>query len=385
MSQYIDLYSYIINKKGYPIEEHFITTDDGYILGTFRIPHGRNESRNAINSGKPVVLLMHGLLDSSYTWVNNPIYESLGFLLADAGYDVWLGNNRGNTYSKRHKWLHTDTDDFWNFTWDEMAKYDSPNTIQYILDWTNQSKLAYVGHSEGTVQMFAMPTVRPDMVSKIAYFGALAPIAYVKHQKSPLIDLLAYLDIAYIYEILGRKQFLPGIYILQNIAPELCEIVPEGCDEALWLLVGPSKDLNASRIDVYVSETPADTSVKNMIHWSQGVKRDKFEMYDYGSSKANEEHYGPNYPEPPQYNLSAVTMPLGLYSGSNDWLADPTDVSKLRKELPNNITKQDIYIQGYDHMDFVWGMKANQTIYLQPNLLTEIIKYLGPGKYVPRN
>ena len=78
-------------------------------------------------------------------------------------------------------------------------------------------------------------------------------------------------------------------------------------------------------------------------------------------------------------------MPLGLYSGSNDWLADPEDVKTLRKDLPANVTKQDIYIEGYDHLDFVWGMEANETIYLQPNMLSEIIKYLGPGKYVPPN
>eukprot|EP00484_Ammonia_sp_Unknown_P019414 CAMPEP_0197041064 /NCGR_PEP_ID=MMETSP1384-20130603/17662_1 /TAXON_ID=29189 /ORGANISM="Ammonia sp." /LENGTH=402 /DNA_ID=CAMNT_0042471921 /DNA_START=32 /DNA_END=1240 /DNA_ORIENTATION=+ len=367
--------------KGYPIEEHFVTTEDGYILGTFRIPYGRNESQNAQNSGKPVVLLMHGLLDSSYTWVNNFPDESLAFLLADAGYDVWLGNNRGNTYSKKHAWLHTDTEAFWDFSFDEMAKYDAPNTIEYVLQYTNQSQLAYVGHSEGTIQMFAMPTVRADILSKIAFFGALAPVAYVHHQKSPVIELLAVLDVGYIYELLGRKQFLPGVYILNHIAPDMCEVVPEGCDEFLWLICGPSHDLNASRIEVYVSETPADTSVKNMIHWSQGVKRERFEMYNYETKEKNEQHY--NQSEPPLYDLSAVRMPLALYSGTNDWLADPEDVETLRKDLPANVTKQDITVQGFDHLDFVWGMHANTSVYLQPNLMTQIVKYLGPGKYVP--
>ena len=56
----------IIQTKGYPCEEHKVITKDGYILGVFRIPHGRNSSIR----GRPV-LLQHGLLDASVTWVMN--------------------------------------------------------------------------------------------------------------------------------------------------------------------------------------------------------------------------------------------------------------------------------------------------------------------------
>lgn len=365
----------IVEEKGYPIEEYYIETDDGYLLGTFRIPYGRDETAESVKDiSKPAVLLQHGLLDSSYAWVCNSFNESLGFLLADAGYDVWFGNNRGNDFSKQHVKYKTDSKEFWNFTYDQMARYDVYNTINYILNFTNHTKVAYVGHSEGTIQMFASPTVQPLINDKIAYFAALAPVAYVHHQKSPVFDLLAYLDIDKLFLLLGDKQFLPGD-IVHLLAPELCNTIPYGCDDFLILLCGPSQDLNVSRIDVYISETPADTSALNMAHWAQGVREEVFRMYNYGSAEKNFEVYGQD--TPPNYNLSKVLMPTGLYSGTNDWLADPTDVEKLIADLPTNTIVRELVVDGFAHLDFTWGEHANTKVYSY--VIEDIEQYLGKG------
>lgn len=91
------------------------------------------------------MLLQHGLLDSCAAWLFNGPDHSLGFILADAGYDVWLGNSRGTTYGSRHVQLSTADMAFWQFSFDEMAAYDLPAMVHYIRKKTGVDKVAYVG------------------------------------------------------------------------------------------------------------------------------------------------------------------------------------------------------------------------------------------------
>jgi lysosomal acid lipase/cholesteryl ester hydrolase len=46
-------------------------------------------------------------------------------VLADEGYDVWIGNNRGTEYSQGHTSLDAageTAEEYWDFTWAEMSE-----------------------------------------------------------------------------------------------------------------------------------------------------------------------------------------------------------------------------------------------------------------------
>jgi predicted alpha/beta hydrolase len=57
---------------------------------------------------------------------------------------------------------------FWQFSWDEMAKYDLPANVEYVLSWTGVPTLSYVGHSQGTIQAFSGLSINQTIANKVS-------------------------------------------------------------------------------------------------------------------------------------------------------------------------------------------------------------------------
>jgi len=181
-----------VNSYDYPCEEHRYRTKDGYVNTLHYI-----RATDATKERKRSVFLQHGLLGSSADFVMGAPNVSLGYMLADRGYDVWMGNARGNYYSRSAVNLTVDDVEYWEFSFDQMGKYDLPAAIEYILKRQPRDyaeKIYYVGHSMGTVMYWvAMNEHEEFMDSSVEMMVAMGPVAYVDHMISP-IKYLSYIQ-----------------------------------------------------------------------------------------------------------------------------------------------------------------------------------------------
>lgn len=97
-----------MTEQGFTISNFTATTEDGCILKIFRV---RDPAFG--DAVLPPVLLQHGILDSADTWTLNFANGSLAMLAAAAGFDVYLGNSRGNKYSTGRSGYGEHTKEYW--------------------------------------------------------------------------------------------------------------------------------------------------------------------------------------------------------------------------------------------------------------------------------
>ncbi|KAK8588558.1 hypothetical protein V6N13_087467 [Hibiscus sabdariffa] len=350
----------LVQTQGYACEEHKVTTEDGYILSVQRIPAGRSGK----TANKPPVLLQHGIFVDAATWLLNSPDESLGFILADNGFDVWLANTRGTKYSSGHTSLSPNDSAYWEWSWDELVQYDLSALVQYVHYKTGQ-KLHYVGHSLGTLIALASFSKQEKLINMFRSAALLCPIAYLNQIQSQLTKVAAQLHMAEGLYNLGYHEFPPGWDVLGPILEKICNETGCNCSDIMPALTGPNCCVNASKASVLLKHEPQPTATKNIIHLCQMIRTGTIAMYDYGSEDENKKHYG--NPNPPAYDMRNIPreLPLFLGYGGQDMLADVDDVEALLNDLKDHDKGElfQVYSEEYAHADFVLGVNASQVVY----------------------
>eukprot|EP01119_Soliformovum_irregulare_P025045 TRINITY_DN9152_c0_g1_i1.p1 TRINITY_DN9152_c0_g1~~TRINITY_DN9152_c0_g1_i1.p1 ORF type:complete len:455 (+),score=122.63 TRINITY_DN9152_c0_g1_i1:114-1478(+) len=374
----------LVNHFGYRTEEHFVTTEDGYILGVHRIlpkekpkkdedpiffsPSLRGQFRgDRKRNAKGAVFLQHGFMQCSECWVLKK--DALPFQLINAGWDVWLGNNRGNKYSYKHKKLSTTDEAFWNFCIDDYANYDVPAMIQHVLKISGFEKLSYVGFSNGTAQAFAAFSTNHALTANVNLFIALAPAAVVKHLSNQLVAAVVESKPIMIYKLFGKKSMLhQASFWRETLSTNYFTAI---IDWSLKFLFDWSGDqIDPDDKGIFYSHLYSFSSVKCMVHWFQIIRAATFQAYDDNVLVSTKRRYR-SYMLP-SYHPSRITCPMAVFWGGKDTIPD---MDWLLQQLPPNsfIHKED----EYEHLDFLWGRNAARDIFPKVIDLVERMRTQG--------
>lgn len=345
----------MLSKYGLPVEIHEVETEDGFILTIYRIP-----------GNSTPVFLMHGLLGSADDFVVAGRESALSYLLAEEGYDVWLGNARGSKHSRRHINLEPFQAEFWDFSWHEIGVYDLPAMIDYVLNETGNESLKYIGHSQGTTSFFVMASERPEYNEKIGLMVALSPVAFMANARSPIVRLIAP-GTSLIHgfaKSLGVYEFLPDNNMIRTLKLLICGtgvLAELLCSNTLFLTAGfDLQQLNITNLSTIFGHVPSGASTKQIAHYGQSFISNEFRQFDYGRS-GNLKRYGQF--EPPKYVLKRIVAPVSLFFSESDWLAHPADVDRLSKSLGNVVDIYKVPFKQFNHVDFFLAKDVKELVY----------------------
>ncbi|KAL8878396.1 MAG: hypothetical protein Q9198_003782 [Flavoplaca austrocitrina] len=360
---------------GYYAEEHVVQTGDGYLLGLHRLGWRKGEEGLRVNAGrgslrKPVVYMHHGLLMNSEVWICLTERERcLPFMLVEKGYDVWLGNNRGNKYSKKSIKASPTSNAFWDFSMDQFAFHDIPDSINYVLATTAQLSLSYIGFSQGTAQAFATLSIHPTLNDKIDVFIALAPAMSPAGIHNGFVDALIKASPDVLFLAFGRRSILSSATMWQAILypPIFVRLI----DMSLAFLFNwGSKNISAHQKLAAYPHLYSFTSTKSVVHWFQIIRNKCFQMYDDDvqaplSLGASERYY-----KVAKFPTRNIKTPIVLVYGGSDSLVD---IEIMLRELPKHTVAKEI--PHYEHLDFLWADHVETLVH--PQVYEALEAYAG--------
>lgn len=306
---------------------------------------------------KKIVYMHHGLMMNSEVWVCLTERERcLPFELVERGYDVWLGNNRGNKYSKKSVHTAPTSSSFWNFSMDQFAFHDIPDSIAYILETTHQPSLSYIGFSQGTAQAFATLSIHPTLNDKVDVFIALAPAMSPKGVASGIVDSFVKASPDILYLAFGRKSILPSATMWQSILypPIFVRLI----DTSLRFLFGWSAtNITPHQKLAAYPHLYSFTSTKSVVHWFQIIRNGVFQMYDDEAPNPITSNRSKYY-KVAKFPTKNIKTPIVLVYGGSDSLVD---INIMLKELPRHTIAKEI--PHYEHLDFLWAQSVNELVF----------------------
>ena len=246
---------------------------------------------------------------------------------------------------------------FWDFSIDQFAFHDIPDSISYILDTTHQPSLSYIGFSQGTAQAFAALAIHPPLNAKVDVFVALAPAMSPGGLASNIVDSMVKASPEVMFLAFGRKALLTSATMWQAILYP--PIFVRFIDLSLTFLFGwKTRNISPHQKLAAYPHLYSFTSVKSLVHWFQIIRTGQFQMYDDEmQSPLSISDHGRFY-KVAKFPTRNIKTPIVLVYGGSDSLVD---IDVMRRELPRHTVAKEV--PHYEHLDFLWAEDVAKQVF----------------------
>ncbi|KAI8609384.1 Alpha/Beta hydrolase protein [Chytriomyces sp. MP71] len=352
----------IIIDRNYPCEEHTVIIENEACLKLYRIPNGRYGTTRYAEpkpTSIPSVILWHGLGLSAACWVCNPgpVHSNFAFLLADSEFDVWIVNGRGSLVEDHVKYAREQNKSPWDFSIDDIGYLDVPHVVDYVLESTGRSSLAFVGFSQGTAAAFSALSLHEELNKKINVFVGLAPCIQPSAPDNRLVAAMIHsFGPSVLFDILGTGQFL-GIaqWGLQYLPPHFRSATIRRAFQILF-------DWDIAKLGCHnqhaalLSHSFNGLPVKNAVQWFQIIQeQNALQHYREATKLAFTQH---NKHTPTKYPIKHITTQIHLFAGGADTLCD---IHQGKPHLPPHARVS--VIPEYNHLDLLWALDARDKVF----------------------
>ncbi|EEY15546.1 sterol esterase TGL1 [Verticillium alfalfae VaMs.102] len=319
---------------GYEAEEHVTQTKDGFLLGLHRLAWKKGEEGKKVNNG--------------------PNTAPFPFVLRRAGAKMfWLGNTRGNKYSKKSV-KHSPTSlEFGNFSIEEFAFHDIPDSIS----------------ARG--QAFATLAIHPKLNGQVkrvlsrwrppCRLPACRTVSWTHWSRRPPQVL---------FLLFGRRSILSSATMWQSILypPIFVKLIDYGLT---FLFNWRTKNITVSQKLAAYPHLYSFTSTKSVVHWFQIIRNKSFQMYDDDVQQHMSLNTSSKYTKVAKYPTRNIKTPIVLVYGGSDSLVD---IKVMLRELPPQTVATEI--PHYEHLDFLWGRDVDHQVF--PHVFDALDNFTDP-------
>ena len=204
-----------------------------------------------------------------------------------------------------------------------MGIYDLPAMIELIKIKSKVSKITYIGHSQGTTQMFVGFSEKSDFFNRnLNGFIGLGPVAQLNNIKSTFLKYMVDYGLDSLFKFLGINEVLPSPSSVNKMSSIICDNLFVLCTGMLENISDSNiNNDNEKRFLVLMGHFPSGASLKSLNHFSTIIKNKDFVDFKYKK----------------RYDYSSkVEIPVALLVGRDDKLATPEDARVIRNEFLEN-------------------------------------------------